>query len=371
MKPLQQSVTVPDGGTLMLGGIKRDANGQVSRGAERVLQEEFAKENLLAYDKPGEAPRIAGDNVQNNQWDGSRTLTRDEVRDAKKDAPAENAEFSGRWFAGPPTNGPTEGEALDFVEPGSRVRERGLTAATDPKPATDGIDNLSSIAQAPAAPSSGDASGGASNYFGTQAETPTKGYAGMGGGMGGMGGGREEEATVEWEVLPQAVVPEAIQRLQMLPSVEAPLHWRRGGYGAPADAKDVFFGDLEKANKEEKFSKHTDLLEQTLEGIDIDSAPIRYPNTETWQKLAQRQKQEYERTSRIDSPKQVDPQNKKALSELAEDSPRDAAKELNGRLAEQESLSALGGRQSVTQFNRDSDSGREELVPLMSRWVRN
>lgn len=371
--PLQQSVTVPDGGTLMLGGIKRDANGQVSRGAERVLQEEFAKENLLAYDKPGEAPRIAGDNVQNNQWDQSRTLTRDEVRDAKKDTSAENVEFFGRWFAGPTTNGPTEGTALDFVEPGSSVRERGLTAATDPKPATDGIDNLSSIAQAPAAPSSGEALGEGGNYFGTQAETPTKGYAGMGGGTGGMGGGYggmggapPGGGTGGYTEAPDVALGRSVASTG------------EGGYGAPADAKDVFFGDLEKANKEEKFSKHTDLLEQTLEGIDIDSAPIRYPNTEAWQLLAEQRKQRYENSSSTDSPQQVDPQTKRELAELADGSlPFDDRRptelertielqRLNDRLAEQESRGELTGKQSVNRLFKNNGPASGESTQMMT-----
>jgi Mg-chelatase subunit ChlD len=352
-------VVVPDGGTIMLGGIKRFGNGQVMRDSEKVLQEDLAKQNTWKVDKPGSAPRIAGDSTQNNLWDESRTLTRDDFRDAKKDAPANGAEFFGRGLAESSTNGPAMVKELDFVEPQLSDRERGGTAATDPKPATDGIDNLLNFAQAPAAPSSGDASGFDRNYFGTTDETPSKGYAGMGGGLGGMGGGMGGApgggGTGGYGEAPDVAIGRSAASTG------------EGGYGNPANSRNEN-GQLEDVKDKG--------VENSSVPMDVGAADSRtaqdiIPNFDSsellgWVALAEKQSEKGRSLSAQDSPTQTDFEEKKNLSDLTGNALRFDAKELNGRLAEQESLGELTGKQSVNRLYSNSDPGRRESIQMMT-----
>ena len=338
--PLQLSVTIPDGGTVTLGGIKREANGQVTRGSERVLQEDLAKQNTLAFDKPGSAPRIAGDANKNNLWDESSALARDDFQDAKKAAPANGADFFGRGLAESTTNGPVAGKELDFVEKGLSDRERGGTTATDPMPATDRLDNLLSFAQSPTTPSRSDASGGTSNDFGTEGETASMGYGGKGGGMGGGPGGGSAEGY--------GTPPSANFEYGSGMGGMGGIGWQargEGGYSGSTDFRNVI-GQSDKEARDVK-----DSLQQLNENKPADQPTPFFSDITTPEAFAAQQNESKQR---------------KELSELAEDSLRLDVKELNGRLAEQQPQSPSEGKQSINRLYSNSDLGRTDSNLMMT-----
>jgi Mg-chelatase subunit ChlD len=345
-------VTVPDGGTIMLGGIKREANGRVTRGSEQVLQEEFAKQNIGAFDKPGDAPRIAGDAGKNNLWDKSSSFARDDFQDAKKAAPANGADFFGRGLAESTTNGPVAGKQLDLAEKGLSDREKSETIATDPMPATDRIDNLLNFAQSPATPSSGDVSGGTSNDFRTDGDTASMGYGGMSGGMGGMGGGSGGGRAEGYGADPGTGSGYGAGMGGMNWQVRG-----EGGYGDPANPENVT-GHRENVN--ENVVDYSSVPMGTR-AAGSEALQDNIPNFDSsqlsdWASLSEKRRRRDLSLSAQDPPTQTNLQENKEAARTADELLRLDAKELNGRLAEQQSQSPSEGKQLNNFRRRISDS---------------